>query len=150
VICTGAELKLPITSNLFATPEFAKAHPDIVAKFLAVYLRAVAWERAHPKETIEYLGAFFKSTGVNIPEKYLPQELHDRPAFTLAEQLKIFEGTANGKSQLTDWWSQLTGFMKSVGIVNKEPSAKDYATDKFLLMIQNDPKLKAFAENVAD
>lgn len=150
VICTGADVGLPITSNLFVVPAFAKAHPDIVAKFLAVYLRAVAWERAHPKETVDYLGAFFKASGVNIPPQYLAKELHDRPAYTLAEQLKIFEGSASGKSQMADWWQQVGEFMKSVGVVRKIPTFKDHATDKFLLMIQNDPKLKAFAENTAD
>lgn len=150
VICTGADVGLPITSNLFVTPAFAKAHPDMVAKFLAVYLRAVAWEHAHPKETVKYLGEFFKSTGVNIPEKYLPKELHDRPAYNLAEQLKIFEKDASGKSTIADWWNQVGEFMVSVGVIRKVPAVADHVTDKYLLMIQNDPKLKAFAENTAD
>ncbi|MDA8108235.1 MAG: ABC transporter substrate-binding protein [Betaproteobacteria bacterium] len=150
VICDGKEMGLPITSNLFATPAFAKKHPEIVAKFLAVYLRAVAWERAHPKETVEMLGAFFNSVGVNIPEKYLPVELHNRPAFTLQEQLKIFRGSASGKSLAADWSNQVAQFMTSVGVINKVPDAKGYVTDKYLLMIEHDPKLKAFAENASD
>lgn len=150
VICTGADVGLPITSNLFATPDFAKSNPEAVAKFLAVYLRAVAWQRAHPKEAEEYLGAFFKTVGVNIPPQYLGRELRDRPAYTLAEQLKIFEGSATGKSKMADWWEQVGKFMESVGVVRKIPAFKDHVTDKYLLMIQNDPKLKAFAESTAD
>lgn len=150
VICTGRDVGLPITSNLFVLPSYAKEHPDVVAKFLAVYLRAVAWERKHPKETVQYLGEFFKSVGVNVPEKYLPQELKDRPAFTLAEQLKIFKAGADGKSDAAKWSDQVAEFMKSVGIINKIPDTKTYVSDKFLLMIENDPKLKAFAENSGD
>jgi ABC-type nitrate/sulfonate/bicarbonate transport system substrate-binding protein len=150
IICTGRDVGLPITSNLFVVPSYAKEHPDLVAKFLAVYLRAVAWERKHPKETVQYLGEFFKSVGVNVPEQYLPRELKDRPAFTLEEQLKIFKAGAGGKSDAAKWSDQTAEFMKSVGTINKIPESKDYVSDKFLLMIANDPKLKAFAENAAD
>ena len=150
VICTGHDVGLPITSNLFVPPSYAKDHPDVVAKFLAVYLRAVAWERTHPKETVQYLGAFFKSVGVNVPEQYLPRELKDRPAFTLAEQLKIFKAGTNGKSDAENWSDQVAEFMKSVGIINKIPDTKTYVTDRFLLMIENNSKLKAFAENSGD
>jgi ABC-type nitrate/sulfonate/bicarbonate transport system substrate-binding protein len=144
-ICTGKDVGLPITSNLFATPAFAAKQPDAVAKFLAVYMRAVAWERRHPKETIDLLGAFFKSVGVNIPNEYLAQELHDRPAFTLSEQLKIFDN-GSGSSEAEQWCEDVARFMKSSSIINKTPDVKKYVTNKFLLMVENDPALKAFAE----
>jgi hypothetical protein len=57
--------------------------------------------------------------------------LKDRPAFTLEEQLKIFKAGAGGKSDAAKWSDQTAEFMKS------------YVSDKFLLMIANDPKLKA-------
>jgi ABC-type nitrate/sulfonate/bicarbonate transport system substrate-binding protein len=150
IICTGHDVGLPITSNLFVLPSYAKDHPDVVAKFLAVYLRAVAWERKHPKETVQFLGDFFKSVGVNVPEQYLPRELKDRPAFTLAEQIKIFTAGAGGKSDAQKWSDDVAEFMKSVSIINKVPDSKAYVTDKFLLMIENDPKLKASAESPDD
>lgn len=148
VICTGQDVGLPIHSYLFATPSFAKEHPEMVARFLALYLRVVAWERAHPKETVEYLDKFFKSVGVNVPVEFLPRELRDRPAYTLAEQVKIFEG--GNKSQMADWWRQVGEFMQSVGVVKKIPDFGTHATSKFLSMVQSDPKLKAFAENSGD
>lgn len=150
IICTGRDVGLPITSNLFVLPSYANDHPALVAKFLAVYLRAVAWQRKHPKETVQYLGEFFKSVGVNVPEQYLPRELKDRPAFTLAEQLKILKAEADGKSDAQKWSDDVAEFMKSVGIINNVPDSKAYVTDKFLLMIENDPKLKAFAQNADD
>jgi ABC-type nitrate/sulfonate/bicarbonate transport system substrate-binding protein len=147
IICTGRDVGLPITSNLFALPSYAKDHQDAVAKFLAVYLRAVAWQRKHPEQTVQYLSEFFKSVGVNVPEQYMPRELRDRPAFTLAEQLKIFKAAADGKSDAQKWSDQVAEFMKSVGIINNIPDSKAYVTDKFLLMIESDPKLKAFADS---
>ncbi len=150
IICTGGELKLPITSNLFAIPEYAKAHPDVVAKFLAVYLRAVAWERAHPEDTVTLLGEFFQSVGVNIPQKYLARELHDRPAFTLAEQLEIFRKEGGKRSKAEDWSDQVANFMVSVDTIKKVPPTANYVTGVYLEMVEKDPKLKAFAENTSD
>jgi NitT/TauT family transport system substrate-binding protein len=150
IICSGRDVGLPITSNIFVVPGYAKDHPEIVAKFLAIYLRAVSWERAHPSETEKYLGDFFKSVGVNIPDRYLGRELKDRPSFTLSEQLKIFKGGSTTQSDTEKWSDQTAEFMKSVGMINKIPDAKTYVTDRFLLMVANDPKLKAFAESTED
>lgn len=147
VICNAAQVGLPITSNIFTTQAFAAAHPDIVAKFLAVYLRAIAWERKHPREADADLGEFFNSVGVKIPNTYLAQELHDRPAYTLDEQLKIFGANTAGTPEIVDWWNQLGNFMKSVSIVRKIPPASQFATGKYLQMIAADPKLRAFAND---
>ncbi len=149
VICTGAELKLPIHSYLFTTPAFAKKNPEMVAKFLAVYLRAVAWEKAHPRETEAYLKAFFGTVGVKFPDKYLAQELHDRPAYDLSEQLKIFENSSTGNAEIGKWWNEVGQFMVSVGVINKIPDPKNAVTEKYLKMIQSDPKLKAFVNDVS-
>ena len=150
VICTGKDAGISITSNLFVTPKFAKEHPDLVAKFLAVYLRAVAWERAHPAEAEKYLAAFYKSVGVDIAPQFLAKELADRPSYTLAEELALFKKNPNGKSTISDWWSQVSEFMVKSGIIKTEPAFATSVTDKFLLMIQNDPKLKAFANKTSD
>lgn len=148
VICTGADLKMPIHSYLFTTSAFAKKNPEMVAKFLAVYLRAVAWEKVHPKETEAYLKAFFGTVGVKFPDKYLAQELRDRPAFDFAEQMKIFENSSTGTSEIDKWWNEVGQFMKSVGVINKIPNPKDVVTDKYLQMIQSDSKLSAFVKNI--
>jgi NitT/TauT family transport system substrate-binding protein len=149
VICTGAELKMPIHSYLFASPGFAEKNPEAVAKFLAVYLRAVGWERANPKETENYLKAWFNSVGVKFPDKYLAQELHDRPAYTLSEQLKIFAGAPAPTSDIVKWWNEVGKFMVSVGVISKIPDPKTTVSEKFLKMVDSDPKLKAFATEFA-
>jgi len=149
VICTGAELKMPIHSYLFASPAFAEKNPDAVAKFVAVYLRAVAWERANPKETENYLKAWFNSVGVKFPDKYLAQELRDRPAYTLSEQLKIFAGAPAATSEIVKWWNEVGKFMVSVGVIGKIPEPNTTVSAKFLKMVDSDPKLKSFATEFA-
>ncbi len=144
-ICSGDEVGLDITSNVFVTPKFAKAHPKETAKFLAVYLRGVAWEKRHPEQAAQMLGKFFKSAGVNIPGKYLSIELASRPVYTLDEQLKRMAGSDD--SWMGRSWKAVADFMMSVGVARKLPAYSEFATDKYLKMIAADPKLKAFAED---
>jgi ABC-type nitrate/sulfonate/bicarbonate transport system substrate-binding protein len=150
VICTGKDVALPITSNLLATPSFAEKHPDVVAKFLAIYLHSVAWERAHPQQTIQQVGALYKAVGANIPSEFLSQEVQDRPTYTLAEQLRFFNSAPGRASEIAQWSNQVAEFMKSMQIIQSVPDVNKYITNKFLLMVESDPKLKAFAENGQD
>src|SRR5207249_9625018 len=112
---------LTITSNIFVTPDFAKELPDAVAKFLAVYLHAVAWERTHPKEAEKYLLDFYHSGGVQIPDSAIPEELRNRPAFDLSEQLSAMKRGANTTSEFDNWMLQSSEFMKSVGMITSAP-----------------------------
>ncbi len=54
-ICNGQVANAFVTSSFVVSPEFAKAHPDTVAKALAVYLRAVAWQKKNRAGTLAYL-----------------------------------------------------------------------------------------------
>ena len=93
---------------------------------------------------------FFGTVGVTFPDKYLAQELHDRPAFDLAEQRKIFENSSTGNSEIGKWWNEVGKFMISVGVINTIPDPKNLVTDKYLQMIQRDRKLREFANNASD
>jgi len=144
VICTGDEIRLPVHDYLFVTPTFAQKNPEVVARLMAVYLRAIAWERAHPQEAIAYLKTFYESVGVNIPEQYLEEELHGRRVFTLEEQDALMTPPPGGKSQLAQWWNQVGAFMQSVNVIRTIPDPDQLIVDKYLRMVQNDPQLSAF------
>lgn len=150
VICTGREVGVFLTSNLLVQPDFAKAHPNVVAKFLAVYEHAVAWERLHPKETEKYLADFYHGRGVQIPESGIPEDLKLRPAFNLEQQLSAMHRPANGTSQFDGWMQQTAEFEKSVGIIPNIPDVKSYITDKYMRMVQDDPQLRKFAMDGRD
>jgi len=144
VLCSGADLKMPIHSYIFVTPSFSKENSDKVAKFLAVFMRAVVWERKNPKEAEIYLKKFYESIGVKVDEKYLPREIKDRPVFDLDEQLKIFSPDASGQSDIMRWWNEVGNFMVSVKMIKSTPDPQKNITNKYLKMVQDDPKLRAF------
>jgi ABC-type nitrate/sulfonate/bicarbonate transport system substrate-binding protein len=66
VICSGKEAEAIIPGALVVRREFAEQNPDKVAAYLAVYLRALVWQKSHRDETIKMMKAFYEKSGVII------------------------------------------------------------------------------------
>ena len=79
VICSGKEAEAIIPGALVVRRDFAEQNPDKVAAYLAVYLRAMAWQKAHRDETIKMMKEFYEKSGVMLPDKYLAREIDTRP-----------------------------------------------------------------------
>ena len=146
VICSGKDAGVSVPGALIARREFAKQNPEAVAKFLAVYLRAVAYQKANKPEFMSYLRKLFEANGIKLKDSYLVTEM-ERPIFTLDEQLKIMS-RANGKSTVDESFEALSGYLKSVGTINDVPDPKSFITDDYLKFIDRTPALKAFANKM--
>ncbi len=146
IVCTGKDANAIIPGALVVREDFAKEHPDLVAKYLAVYLHAIKWEKAHPAETVKELQAADKEAGVPISEKFAKVE-YQRPIFDLAQQLEIMGRNGGKPSKVDVWFDKIVEFMKSKGSLQETPAASSYLTDKYLKMVNDDPKLKAFAND---
>jgi ABC-type nitrate/sulfonate/bicarbonate transport system substrate-binding protein len=145
VVCSGKDVGAIIPGALVVRREYAEQNPDMVARYLAVYLRAVAWEKTHRDETIKMMKDFYAKTGVTLPEKYLAEEIDTRPTFTLDQQLELFD-RSKGESKVDQWFTKLVAYLKGTGTIQKEPSLQDFVSDAFLKRVAGDPKLKAFAQ----
>lgn len=144
-ICTGKDAGAMVPGTLVVRADYAKDNPENVAKFLAVYERAIAWQRANPKETVALMGKFYQQGGVILPEKYLQAEIDTRPTFNLAEQLKALDRSA-GKSLADQWYANLGAYLQSTGTLTEAPDTTKFITDEFMKRVAADAKLKAFAE----
>lgn len=144
VLCSGADAGAIVPGALVVRPEFAKEHPDLVAKALAVYLRGWSWAKAHPKEARAMAKAFYAAGGVLASDRAIDQEFALRPTFGLEEQIALMD-RSKGASKLDDWLGRIGGFMAQVGTIPAAPEAKSYVEDSFMKKIAADPKLKAFA-----
>src|SRR5581483_1543142 len=142
VICSGKDAGAAVPGALMARRAFAKEHPDLVAKYLAVYLRAISYQKAHPQEFKAYLKKFFDANAVNLTDKWLAVET-ERPIYTLDEQLGLLRRTGGGKSKADGWFEELSGYLKSVGTIQQVPDPKTYISDEYLQLVDKDPKLKA-------
>ena len=148
-ICSGQDAGAEVPGALMARAEYAKEHPENVAKFLAVYLRGWKWANAHQPEAIAMMKKFYEQGGVTISEASMKKEFTTRPTFDLAGQLKIMHRPAGGKSEVDDWFNKIGAFMQANGTFPKAPDASSFIDDKYMRMVDADPKLKAFA-NRAD
>jgi ABC-type nitrate/sulfonate/bicarbonate transport system substrate-binding protein len=148
VICSGKDAGVAVPGALVARADYAKEHPQNVAKFLAVYLRAWKWLNAHRAEAIAMMKKFYEVGGVTISKASMEKEFDTRPTFDLAGQLRIMD-RSKGPSEVDRWMTQIAEFMKSTGTLPEAPKASSYVTDEYMRMVEKDPKLRAFA-NRAD
>ncbi len=143
VICSGKDAGATVPGALIARKEFAKQNPEAAARFLAVYLRAVSYQKANKAEFMSYLRKFFEANGIKLKDAYLANEM-ERPIYPLDEQLKLLS-RAGGKSVADAWFDALAGYLKSVGTIQDVPDPKTYITDEYMLLVDKTAPLKAFA-----
>ncbi len=143
-LCSGHDAGAIVPGALIARPDFAKENPELVAKFLAVYLRGWAWAKANPKEAREMTKKFYAQGGVEVSDAAIDAEFSLRPVFSLDEQIKIMD-RAKGKSEVDGWLGNIGDFMKSTGTIPENPDPKTYIDDSFMKRIAADAVLKAMA-----
>lgn len=129
---------LPI--SLIADKKWADANPDLVAKFLRVYLRAVNMiqnrMKTDPKSLVpEYKRFFLEWAGKNYSDAMALKDLETHPVFNYEEQVKLFdEGIAK------KWHADIATFFAEVGRITKDDLKKvgeaDYVTDMFLKKVK--------------
>lgn len=146
LICSGRDAGAIVPGALIVRQEYAKEQPQNVAKYLAIYLRAQKWSLAHRKEAIAMMKKFYEQGGVTISEAAMNKEFDTRPVYDLAQQLKIMS-RSGGTSEVDKWLTGIGEFMKANGTFPEAPSTKTFVTDEYLKMVDQDPKLKAFANN---
>lgn len=131
---------LPIT--LIADSKWADANPELVAKFLRVYLRSVNMLQNEPLESIvpDYRRFFLEWAGKEYSEAMALKDLQTHPVFNYDEQIKLFDAS-KGKSVAQQWQMDISSFFAGVGRINQDDLKKvgegNYVTDKFLKLVQS-------------
>ena len=144
LLCSGFDAGAIVPGALIARPDFAKEKPELVAKYLAVYLRAWAWIKANPKEARAMMKKFYAQGGVEISDQGMESEFGDRPVFSLDEQIKNMD-RSGGKSKVDAWLGNIGEFMKAVGTIPEVPDGKTYIDDTYMKKVAADPALRAMA-----
>jgi ABC-type nitrate/sulfonate/bicarbonate transport system substrate-binding protein len=143
-LCSGADTGAIIPGALIARADYVKENPEAVAKFLAVYLRAWTWIKAHHKEALAMMKTFYAVGGVEISDQAAETEFSTRPIFLLDQQLVIMD-RAKGASEVDMWFTNIAEFMKGNGTIPQVPAASSYIDDAPMKRVASDPMLKAFA-----
>jgi ABC-type nitrate/sulfonate/bicarbonate transport system substrate-binding protein len=145
-LCSGKDGGAIVPGALIARGDFAEKNPAEVAKFLAVYLRAWSWMTANRPEAEILMRKFYKQGGVNIADASLKKEFEKRPTFTLEQQMMRMDRT-KGESDMDGWFGKIATFMNGTGSINKVPASRDYITDDYMKLVNDDPQLREFANN---
>jgi NitT/TauT family transport system substrate-binding protein/sulfonate transport system substrate-binding protein len=130
---------LPI--DIIADKKFADQHPELVAKFIRIYLRAVNMLQKEPLESIvpEYRRFFLEWAGKDYSAEMSLKDLQTHPVFNYEEQSKLLDASA-GQSTAQKWHADIAVFFADVGRITKDELKKvgdgTYATDKFLKLVQ--------------
>jgi NitT/TauT family transport system substrate-binding protein/sulfonate transport system substrate-binding protein len=129
---------LPI--DIIADKKFADAHPELVAKFLRIYLRAVNMLQKEALENLvpEYRRFFLEWAGKEYSPEMALLDLQTHPVFSYEEQRSLFD-TAKGPSTAQKWHTEIARFFTETGRITKEDLKKvepaAYCTDKFLKLV---------------
>jgi ABC-type nitrate/sulfonate/bicarbonate transport system substrate-binding protein len=145
MLCSGKDSGAIVPGALIVRGDYAKENPQMVARFMAVYLRAWSWMNANRREALVMMKDFYAKGGVSISDAAMNKEFETRPTFTLEQQLNMMARKGGADSQVDGWFTALSNFIRETGAVQQTPSARDYVTDEFLAMVQADPKLREFA-----
>lgn len=143
-LCSGSDAEAIVPGNVIVRDEFLRANPDMVARYLAVIMRGIAFMKANREQTIQAMSRFYQAGGVTVSEAALRAEIDRRPLFDLEEQLRLMS-RASGPSQADRWYEGLSAFLSQVGTVQNPPPPSAYLTDDVLRRIAADPRLRAFA-----
>jgi NitT/TauT family transport system substrate-binding protein len=143
-LCSGRDVGAIVPGNIIVREEFLTRNPEMVARYLAVFLRGIAFMNANRDATIQSMNRFYQAGGVTVSEAALRAEMDRRPIFGLEEQLQLMS-RANGPSQADRWYEGLSAFLAQVGTVQNPPAPSAYLTDDILRRIAANPQLRAFA-----
>jgi len=148
VLCSGKDGGVVVPGAIVARHDYADAHPENVAKFLAVYLGTWKWLNENRPEAIQLMKRFYDLGGVSISDASMNKEFDTRKTYDLQEQIQNMD-RSKGPSKVDGWFEGLAAFMKTSGALRTVPAPKDYIVDKYMKMVMSDPKLKAITDNIS-
>ena len=123
-LCSGKDTGTVIPGNLVVRADWAKENPQLVARFLAVYLRAQRVLAANRKDAVAMMKKHYETGGVNISEAAMNKEFDTRPTFDLAGQLAMFNRGAQ-PSRGDNAMNAIATFMKEVGSLRADEALPD-------------------------
>ena len=126
---------------LVADKKFADANPEVVAKFLRIYMRAVNMIQNEPVDSLiaDYQRFFLEWAGKEYSADMAKRDILAHPVFNYEQQLELFDST-KGQSVAQKWQADIAYFFAQIGRITdkdvKKVGSGEYATDKFLKLVE--------------
>jgi len=134
VLANGKSVGVTVPGVLVTTPAFAKEHPDLVARFLRVYLKALDWGRTNQNEALDILARFNRQSGVTLDKQWFAESFKTRPVWGIAAQLRLMTPRDGKPSSADKWLGEIGDYFVGAGILKDNPDPRKFITDEFLKM----------------
>ncbi|MBZ4654838.1 MAG: aliphatic sulfonate transporter [Peptococcaceae bacterium] len=139
-VSSGKRAGVDIPGAVVVRKEFADKNPELVVKWLDMYMRGIEHMKKDKADSTKFLGRYFRDyCGLKLDDTIAAKEFELRPLYDLDEQLKLFE-KANGTSKVDKAFADLAQFFVDQGRIKPEEKDKvlssNFATDKFLKMLK--------------
>lgn len=144
-LCSGREGALALPGVVLARAAFLRESPGRAVRFLAVYLRAVAWQRANPREALELFRRFSAEGGLPLDERAAQAEIEARPLFASDDVQRLMARTAAAPSPFDRAFAALAAYLRSVGAVREAPDPRAAISDDVLRRLLADAALRTVA-----
>ena len=141
VVCSGKEGGAIVPGALVARGEYAEEHPELVAKFLAVYLRAWAWMNANQPEAIKLMQQVLRP-GRREHQRSIDEEgiRHASDLRPVAAARRTWTAARAAIPKMDGWFSDIATFMRGTGAIQTVPASADYITDVYMKRVQGRPE----------
>jgi ABC-type nitrate/sulfonate/bicarbonate transport system substrate-binding protein len=146
LLCTGKDFSPGVFGVTVANRKWAQANPDLVAKLLAVVIRANRWIKNNPQgaQQVHVEGA--AKEGVTLSASAARKDNELRPVFDLDEQISLLRGeTSNvNDSRLARAFYSLNVFLNEGKSQARIFKASAFVDVSFLQRLKSDPALSQF------
>jgi ABC-type nitrate/sulfonate/bicarbonate transport system substrate-binding protein len=136
---SGQRAGAVIPGAVVASKKAVEERPELVAKWLKLYMRGIREMKQNPQAAAEMLKAYYKEHGLDLSDRAIQQEFQLRPLFDTQQQLELFAKGPDGKSKVEEWFSALADFFVAQGRITPQEKDKLFAsgflTDKILKMV---------------
>ena len=141
VLSHGKDAGVVIPGGVVSTKKFADEKPDLVAKWLSVYMRGIDFMIDNPREAAKHLGKYYREKcGINLSDEICLKEFELRPIFRVKQQLRMLERKDGKMSTVDKWMDDLAQYFVEVKRLEKKPDPKSYITDRFMTMVDRAKK----------
>jgi NitT/TauT family transport system substrate-binding protein len=134
MLANGKTSNVTVPGAIVATPKFAKEKPELVARFLRVYFKAIDWQKQNHAEAVDLLAKFNQQGGVVLDKKWFEEEFKTRPVWDIPGQLELMARKDGKPSTVDQWFSAVGDYFLAAGTLKEKPDPTKFITDEYMRM----------------
>jgi ABC-type nitrate/sulfonate/bicarbonate transport system substrate-binding protein len=146
VLCTGKDFSPGVFGVTITNRKWAQDNPQLVARVLAVIMRANAWIKKNPAQAQKIHIEGSAKENVNLSVNAARKDNEQRPVFTLDEQVNLMAGSNSdiNDSRLSRSFYSLNVFLNEGKLQSRSFRPASFVDTSFIQRIKATPELLQF------